>query len=227
MSHIPENLDAQPILEKVYAHFYNRGEVIFESDNPEYDFEIEKSEGVTFGVIVCAYQSEAPNNMLAKHIAKQCDKNTYIASVMVTKRGSMLVDVNTSKALLEGTFDFFEEDNTQPPKLSEDPQGFVREFMLQKTKYILHKELYTVENSPDPQFDLYVTSPEDGKQHLLRIVVIDTEYEDIDTAKAVAQSIPLTDGALIFVHFMYPDNTTTWDVFNQSDFYPENAQNRI
>ena len=227
MSHIPESLDAEAILEKVYRHFYNRGNAICESDNPLYDFEIEVTDDVFMGVIVCAYVAETPSNLLALHIAKQCDKNTYIASVMVTKRGSMLVDVNTSKALLEGTFDFFEEDAAQPPKLSEDPQGFVREFMLQKTKYILHKELYTVENSPDPQFDLYVTSPEDGKQHLLRIVVIDTEYEDIDTAKAVAQSIPLTDGALIFVHFMYPDNTTTWDVFNQSDFYPENAQNRI
>lgn len=227
MSHIPENLDAEAILEKVYAHFYNRGNAICESDNSPYDFEIEVTDDVFMGVIVCAYVAETPSNLLALHIAKQCDKNTYIASVMVTKHGSILVDVNTSKALLEGTFDFFEEDDVQPPKLSEDPQRFVREFMLQKTKYILHKELYEVENSPDPQFDLYVTSPEDGKQHLLRIVVIDTEYEDIDTAKAVAQSIPLTDGALIFVHFMYPDNTTTWDVFNQSDFYPENAQNRI
>lgn len=220
MEHIPENLDRQKILEKVYAHFYNVGENIFESDNPIYDFEIEKSEGVCFGVIVVAYESERPCNIFAKHIAKECSKNTIIASVMVTKHGSMLIDVNTSKALLEGTFDFSDEDmQSQKYSLSKNPKEFIRQYSVTKAAYILSHDNYHVEVSPDPSFDLLVKPSNSNEFYLVYVASVSSETW-LEEAKEIAKSLPPIPSAIMFLHIYHSDSNTSWDAWSLGELLP-------
>lgn len=222
MAHILNNLNKDAILEKVYRHFYDAGNVIYESDNPLFDFEIEYSaeldgdtiEG-THGVIVCAYEGEISNRLLAFHVASNLDtdENIIIANVWVNKHGNVVVDATTSKEVLFGGFDCQEEYHA--PSITEDPQGFISEYMKARATYILSQENYRVEPSDNPDFQLLISKGEE--EHLVYVMCICTEYEGFDEIRTQAQRLSDTENACIFVNIIYGDDSSAFGLYMVSD----------
>lgn len=236
MAHIQEGIETSATLEKVYKHFYERGFCIFESDNPLYDFEImledsspqtafehdpdllEPSDPITRGVIVCAYRSEAPNNLLAFHVASnlKTDEDVIIANVWINEGDQMVVDTTTARTLLFGNVDCKSE--YRAPTITEDPDGFISEFLKTKATYILSRENYLVEPSDNPAFQLRISK--DGVERLVYVMCV-CGYESFDEIRAEAKRLPHIENACIFVNFINEDDSSVFGLYRIDELLDE------